>query len=210
MGMNDISSRGLVRDLTDYILERADTKPSFAESNAAAIIATAVGPDVVVPDKIGDVPLNIFAIDVGGSAVSFKTAAVDVTRAIIDNLSKKLKLNLKLPEKFSIEGLSKMLVERKQGIIVGDEYTQLFSSKSKMWFVDSMEFLSKLWDGYIPEYVTITRGREYVPSVYVNFLSATTFGRIKVQVQKRRHNTEKGIRFHSDTIILDQLHGTFG
>jgi len=76
--------------------------------------------------------------------------------------------------------MSKYLLEQPEGACIGDEYTAMFSSKSKTWLLDSMEFLSKLYDGSIPKYITISRGVEYVPHVYVNFLSATTFYLLKL------------------------------
>lgn len=169
------TSTGLVRELADYILERSDTNPSFAETCAASLVATACGPNVIISDVKGDVPFNIFGVVVGGSGITNKTVALDIVRDIIRLLSEEIGEDLNLPQKFSIEGMSKYLIKNPEGLSAGDEYTAMFQAKSKTWLNDSMEFLSTLYDGWIPKYVTIVRGMEYVESVYVNFLSATTF-----------------------------------
>ena len=44
------TSQGLLRELANYILKRSDTNPSFAETSASALVATAAGPNVVISD----------------------------------------------------------------------------------------------------------------------------------------------------------------
>jgi len=173
---SEITSSGLVGEIANYIWKRTDTNPSFAETCAAALVATAIGPNVVVPTRMGDNRLNVFGICVGGTGISNKTVALDIVRLMARGLGKKLERRVLLPSKFSIEGLANYLAtETNWGLIVGDEFTTMITQRSKTWLSDIMEFLSKLWDGYIPQYVTIQRGVEGVPFVYVNFLSATTF-----------------------------------
>lgn len=168
------TSQGLIRDLAEYILRRTDTNPSFAETCASVLVSAAVGPNIIIADQKGDVYLNLFGIIVGGSGISNKTVALDIVREIIRSLSTEIKNNLTLPQKFSIEGLSLYLTKHREGVIIGDEYTAMFQSAGKSWLRDTMEFLSNLYSGYLPMYVTIARGTEYVSEICVGFLSATT------------------------------------
>jgi hypothetical protein len=150
--------------------------PQFAETCASALIATVVGPHVVVSDQKGDLHPNVFGLIVGGSGISDKTVTLEIVEQILLLVGEKLKQNLLLPNKFSIEGMQKHLVtETNEGAIIGDEYTSMHQSTGKTWLKDTMEFLSKLYDGRLPKYTTISRGTEYVPRVFVSFLSATTF-----------------------------------
>lgn len=172
-------SQGILLDLSKYILRRSDTNPSFAETCATVALSTAIGPTVVVATPKGDVYLNIDSIVIGGSSISNKTVAIKILRQIIKDFGEELGRDLLYPPKFSIEGLSKLFLERYEGAIVGDEFTAMFKGTAKTWLKDILEFLSNLYDNYVDDYITIKRGLERVDFVYANFVSATTFYLLK-------------------------------
>jgi len=171
----DLTSTGLIRRIADHMCSRTQTKPQWAETCGAVIVATCAGDGIVCTTQKGALQPNIFGLCIGGTGISDKSVSIEITKDIMRAFMEQAKIkDLLLPEKFSIEGLSKHLQTHRQGLIAGDEYSGIFSAKGKSWFADSMEFLSKIYDGYIPSYVTIARGIEAVPSVNVNFISAST------------------------------------
>jgi len=58
-----------------------------------------------------------------------------------------------------------------------------------------MEFLSTLYDGWIPKYATIKRGIEHVTDVCVSFVSATTFYILKIMKDDNFFLQGTGCRF---------------
>jgi len=174
--MGDIKSIGLVGEIAKHIYGRVQANPAYTETCAAALVSTAMGRNVVVSTEIGDLYPNVFGLIVGASALTKKSVTNDIVKDMVRGLSEKVKIDLLLPEKFSVPKMTNILVEQKEGIIVGDEYTRMFQDCTGPHYLDmSMEFLSKLYDGEVPKYATIKRGVEYARNVHVNFLSATTY-----------------------------------
>jgi hypothetical protein len=85
------------------------------------------------------------------------------------------KYHLVLPSKFSVEALIKFMNTHTLGCIIRDEFTGLLKeSAGKDYLVDSLEFLSELYDGLIQKRSTIAHGVQELAHVYVTFITATT------------------------------------
>jgi hypothetical protein len=83
--------------------------------------------------------------------------------------------HLVLPSKFSVEALIKFMSTHTLGCIIRDEFTGLLKeSAGKDYLVDSLEFLSELYDGLIQKRSTIKHGTQELAHVYVTFITATT------------------------------------
>ena len=227
--------KSLVETISEFISTRTNTNPEFADICAAVCVATAVGNRVFVADRIGDVYLNLFGLNIGGSGVSNKTQAINKVREIIRQLSKELFsiqmrqledasirrrrtegvkgkkrkqqpqddgdpnlvhtrdkdiYSLLVPTKFTTEGLTDWFMQKAmvmdeaheggvvgcaEGAMVADEYTEMFmSAQKKDYLASTLEYLSTLYDGYIPKSVTISRSVQEIEKVCVSFISATT------------------------------------
>ena len=95
-------------------------------------------------------------------------------RAFLDRISKQL-VNFEMPETFTSEALTTWLITHPHGMIVSDEFTNMYKGTStKDYLANVMEVLSRLYDSEIEKKATIARGVEVAKNIHVCFASATT------------------------------------
>jgi hypothetical protein len=81
-----------VRELGEYLWQngKIKTHPDWIESLACALVSTMIGRDRHMVNLYGELCANIFVIDIGASAVSFKTVPNKVVRMIIREVTRRL------------------------------------------------------------------------------------------------------------------------
>lgn len=176
---------GLVSLIADLIQRRTHVRAFFAYLIAAAIVAVPIMPYVVVTTAKGEIIPNVFSIIIGGSGVSNKTVALNIARDIVGRLENRISTTLLLPDKFTTEALTTYFTERSNdtervGIIIGDELSRMFTDLRKDWLTGVIEYLSKLYDGWILSSLTIIRGAEGGVKAFVCFLSGSTYVILKM------------------------------
>lgn len=173
-----------LEEYSGLIAERVPTAQDWIE-NCALTVLSNVCHNVKLPDKLGTVKLNLWSMVIGPSGLAHKTIPlVDYVHPTLVTLNKFQERDFSLPSSFSIEGMTEYVSLRddktkKQinnvGTIVCDEFSGTFKgSRKKEYLSDLMEYLSELHDGRIKKRFTRRAKLEYVPFVYVNFISATT------------------------------------
>jgi len=165
-----------IRDYKKFILDSIPTNPDWAELLARTTLATAIGPNIRVRSSIGPLALNIFGLNVAHSGDQKSTPLNYFLYPTFKLLSEKVNTDLILPRHYSQEGMIEWLMTKSsQGIIIHDEFTQLLkSAKAKDWAVDSLEFLSELYDCTAQKRFTKKSKLESADKVYVNLVTATT------------------------------------
>lgn len=84
----ELSSTGLVRELTELMLEKVPTHPDWCESLACAIIGMMAGRERYIANDFGTLNANIFVIYIGASGLSFKTVPLKkVVRPLLKMLT---------------------------------------------------------------------------------------------------------------------------
>lgn len=172
----------LIEEIEEYLGGRFETNKDFRLNLGCILVGAAAGRFYFIMTKKGKLYLNLFTICVGGSGIAEKTLALKIIQKILEILGDMLGKSLLLPSKFTTEGMTFLLHHQQEeygdvpeGVILSDEYTNMIrGSRSKDWMVNSLEYMSQLYSGLVEGNVTVSRGLESVPEVYVNFAGATT------------------------------------
>jgi hypothetical protein len=142
------------------------------------MLSTVMGPDRVISNSKGKLPLNVWYMCIGPSSLGHKTIPLKTYLIpVMIETSKKLenKYHLILPSKYSVEALIKYMADHTLGTIIRDEFTGLLKETAgKDYLVDALEFLSELYDGIIQKRTTIAHKTQELQKVYVTFITATT------------------------------------
>ncbi len=85
----ELTSSGLVRELTEFMLDGVNTHPDWVESLAVALVGMLAGKNRYMVNNLGKVRANLFFIIVGASGLSMKSVPLmKVARPILKKLTK--------------------------------------------------------------------------------------------------------------------------
>ena len=162
---------GCIYKFEDFILRRHQTKPLFARA-VATILVSSMLKKAILLDLMGKVDSNLFIMTIGESG-SGKTPPIK--RALEYMLA--YDPDSLIAPRFTLEGLTEFLTEQatpKHGVIINDEASLMIAEKGKKQFLGVFEFLSKLWDGWAPGYLTRSFKKEGGFPVHFSFLAGST------------------------------------
>jgi hypothetical protein len=167
-----------ITQVADFIHKTTMTSYRWSECIATSMLSTVMGPERFIINVQGKLNLNVWYMCIGPSGLAHKT--IPMKTYLIPILIKASELlpdkyHLVLPSKFSVEALIKFMKDHTLGCIIRDEFTGLLKeSAGKDYLVDSLEFLSELYDGLIQKRSTIAHGTQELAHVFVTFVTATT------------------------------------
>lgn len=197
-----LPAQGFIKEYQDFILDKINTNPEWAESLAVGLVST-VSYRVHIRNKQGKVKPNIWTVVVGNSGIAKKSSPVNsYVKPILKMVEEKLNdgVHLRMPGDFTKEGMIAYLSGSfnrgnghngngnsgeeegsspiqhvyNNGIIIRDEFSQIFSGMKKDYLRDTLEFFSELYDGTDQFRVTKGGAIEEVGESYVSLLGATT------------------------------------
>jgi hypothetical protein len=190
-----LPAQGFISNYQNFILEKIKTHPEWAESLAVGLIST-VSYRINVRNKQGKVRPNLWTIVIGNSGIAKKSSPVNsYVKPVLKQIEEKLgnNVHLRMPSDFTKEGMIAYLSGHmrrnnegndeegsenehiyKNGIIIRDEFSQIFSGMRKDYLKDTLEFFSELYDGTDQFRVTKGGAIEEVGETYVSLLGATT------------------------------------
>ena len=168
---------GFIEDYKNFIMKYVKaTNPDWAESVAVNILNAAIGNNVHIWTKYGEMYSNLFFLNIGASGLAHKT--VPIKNFAIPTLIRYGELTDTkpiLPSRFSVEGMLEYLPNNQSvGLIIRDEFSSIFKDARKQYIADILEFLSELYDGTIQKRYTKKAKLEETLDVCVSFTSATT------------------------------------
>ena len=171
-----------INDLTDMILDRTDSSPDWASAVATSLCSTAIGNDRWLVTTIGRVKLNTFFIMIGPSGIASKSVPINYfARPIIKRFDELMGYeppqSTLFPSHFSLEGMIQYLSKEEnihEGLLMRDEFTNMFAEANKNYMGGIIEFLSELFDGHIGARYTRGTKLEKPQNVYASILAATT------------------------------------
>jgi len=176
-----------LRLFRNFITKRVGTHEDYAELLSLSALATTVGKKVVLETKVAPLQLNLFVLFVGPSGLARKTLPLrfylnDVLRELETEVEDDVQF--RIPPNYSTEGLKNYFTQvvteqgvkqRDSGVIIRDEFTSLFKQTyHKKYMSDQLEFLSQLYDGWIPPRQTVKHGLQSENFVCVNMVACTT------------------------------------
>jgi len=170
------AKRDFIEQVAEFIEKTTHTSPQWAESIAASLLSTMMGPERYISDTKGRLNLNVWFLCVGPSGIGQKTTPLkNYMLPILSKATEILDYPLILPSRYSVEKMIGYLDEHNLGIIIRDEFTAMFKEAySKEYMADSLEFLSELYDGIIHPRATWAHGVNKMKRCYVNLIAAST------------------------------------
>lgn len=173
---------GFIKDFRDFILDGVKTSPEWAESIALGVLATMCG-KFRIYDSIGPLKLNIWTMTIGPSGLAKKSTPLNYYAfQMMRGLEEITGRSMLMPKSFTVEGITEYLSVQdedgnyinNQGILIRDEFSQVFKGIKKDYQGDLLEFLSELFDGTTQKRFTRKTKLEEVRDVYMSLLGATT------------------------------------
>ena len=177
---------GFIDEFKDFILDRTDTSPDWAEAIGTSLCSTAIGSDRRLATIMGSIKLNVFYIMIGPSGIASKSVPINqFARPILTEYNELVGYDSNMdppqtcmfPGHFSIEGILQYLSNPDtihSGILMRDEFTNMFADSHKQYMGGIIEFLSELYDGHLNARYTRSTKLEKPTNVYATILAATT------------------------------------
>lgn len=178
-----IEPKGFIKDFSSFILKGVPCSESWAELVATTGLASVAGRNTYISTDIGPLRLNLYAVTIGPSGISYKTTPLKyyllpalISAGDIAKESNGHNFDVILPCGFSSEGMIEYLDEyRSSGLILRDEFTTLLKdSRSKSYASDLCEILSQFYDGTILKRYTRKAKLDHVKKCYINLIGTTT------------------------------------
>lgn len=168
---------GFIEEFTDFLLDREPTQKEWAESIATAVFSATVCKDRYHLNRQGQILLNPWFLYIGPSGLAHKSQTMKHIYPLLNRVSElsKVKHNLLIPSRFSLEGLIDYFHKQQNyGLLIKDEFTSAIKDTSKDYLNNLMEFYSEIWDGKISGRVTRKINQPNTIDVFVSCLAATT------------------------------------
>ena len=177
---------GFIDEFRDFILDRTDTSPDWAEAIGTSLCSTAIGSEKRLVTLMGAIKLNVFYIMIGPSGIASKSVPINqFARPILTEYNELVGYDMNMdppqtcmfPGHFSIEGILQYLSNPDtihNGILMRDEFTNMFADSQKQYMGGIIEFLSELYDGHLNARYTRSTKLEKPTNVYASILAATT------------------------------------
>jgi len=167
---------GFIPEFSRFICEHIPTNYAWAEANATALLATALGPGKYILSPRKKLYCNTFDLMIGPSGLANKSVVPwGFTYPALIGLSEEVGVDLIIPTRYSIEGMIEWLAKHSShGMYLKDEFTSVFKDTGKSYLADNLEFLSELYDGMIQKRFTKGYKLEQTHTVYVPIVAATT------------------------------------
>jgi hypothetical protein len=177
-----VEPSGFIKEFKEMVVDSIKTSPEWIESIGIGILSSVCG-NFVFPNTSGPVKLNVWTLAVGPSGTAKKTMPLNYYAIpLVRRISNMTERGYLFPKGFSTEGMVERLSIRSetgqyinnQGILIRDEFSQVFKDMKKDYLADTLEFMSELFDGTTQSRYTKSSKLEEVHSVYMCLLGATT------------------------------------
>lgn len=181
-------NKGIIGRWESFFRKRYGCGPMWSRALGTFIVSCALE-NAVLQDKMGDVRPNIYIVDIGRTGLGIKSPTVN---RVVDAI-RSFDANIIGPSRFTPEGLVKYVTgakakkdskgetvdEGEEGhrnfVIINDELSRILADRKREHMSGNDETMSEVWDGYLPPYRTVGRGKEGGVHVYASLLGASSY-----------------------------------